>query len=89
MMLDDLDILDAADRAEAGRLRRDLRTDAIMGAPEARGCQLVAFALLLRLDLSPDAAVMFLREAPPLRTVADVRAWVEAIPIQPETETRQ
>jgi hypothetical protein len=61
----------------------------IMGAPEAAGRQLVAFALLLRLDLSPDTAVLYLRHAPALRTAPEVSAWIEAIPVQPGTETLQ
>lgn len=89
MTLDELDRLDAADHAEADRLRRDTRTDAIMGAPEAEGRQLLAFALLLRLDISPETAVLYLREAPPLRTVEEVGFWVEAIPLQPDEEVCQ
>lgn len=82
--------LDAADRAEAYRLRRDTRIDAIMGAPEAAAEErrLVAFALALRLDLSPDTAVLLLREAPELRTVDAVSSWVGAIPVHPHPETR-
>ena len=82
--------LDADDRAEADRLRRDARTAVIMGAPEAEaeGRRLVAFALLLRLDLSPDAAVLFLRQAPALRTVDEVSTWVGAIPVLSHPETR-
>ena len=79
----------AADRAEAERLRLDTRSDTIMGAPEAAGRGHVAFALLLRLDLSPETAVLFLREAPELRTAAQVWAWVETIPQQIEPETLQ
>lgn len=82
---------DADDREEADRLRRDTRTTAIMGAPEAEAEErrLLAFALLLRLDLTPDAAVLFLRQAPELRTVDEVSSWVGAIPRQPDMETRQ
>lgn len=66
MTLVELNQLDAAERAEADRLRRDTRTAAIMDAPEAAAEErrLIAFALLLRLDLSPDAARLFLRQAP-------------------------
>lgn len=88
MTLAELDHLDAADRAEADRLRRDTRIDAIMGAPEAEAEErrLVAFALVLRLDLSPDAALLFLRQAPELRTVNEVSSWVGSIPRQPDAE---
>lgn len=79
----------AIDRAAAARLRRDNRLDAIIGAPEAEGRHLAAFALALRLDLPADAARLFLRQAPPLSTVDEVAAWVEAIPVQPATEVRQ
>lgn len=88
MTLSELDHLDAADRAEAARLRRDRRLDTIMGAPEAEERRLVAFALALRLDLSPDAAVLLLRQAPELRTVDAVASWVGAIPGQPAPEAR-
>ena len=90
MTLAELDDLDAADRAEANRLRRDTRLDAIMGAPEAETEErrLVAFALALRLDLSPDAAVLLLRQAPELRTVDAVASWVGVIPRQPVPEVR-
>lgn len=79
-----------ADRAEAAGLRRDRRLDTIMSAPEAEAEErrLIAFALVLRLDLSPDAAVLFLRQAPALRTVDEVSAWVGAIPHQPSPEAR-
>ena len=89
MTLGELDRLDAADMAEADRLRRDERTDMIMRAPEAERQQLVAFALLLRLDLSPDVAVLFLRQALELHTVDEAASWVGAIPRQPDTETLQ
>ncbi|AIQ91171.1 hypothetical protein [Methylobacterium oryzae] len=90
MTLVELNHLDAAERAEADRLRRDTRTAAIMDAPEAAAEErrLIAFALLLRLDLSPDAARLFLRQAPALRTVDEVASWVGAIPRQPDTEAR-
>ena len=88
MTLADLGDLDGAEHAEADRLRRDTRTDMIMRAPEAERQQLVAFALLLRLDLSPEAAVLFLRHAPALRTVDEVSSWVGAIPRQPDMEAR-
>ncbi|SEI14991.1 hypothetical protein SAMN02799636_06005 [Methylobacterium sp. 275MFSha3.1] len=88
MTLAELDHLDAADMAEVDRLRRDTRTATIMEAPEAEGRQLVAFALLLRTDLSPDAAVLLLRQAPDLRTVDAVASWVEAIPVLSHPETR-
>ena len=90
MTLAELHDLDAADRAEAYRLRRDTRIDAIMGAPEAEAEErrLVAFALALRLDLTPDAAVLLLRQAPELRTVDAVSSWVGAIPLQSHPETR-
>lgn len=82
--------LNAADRDEVTRLRRDTRLDAILGAPEAEAEErrLIAFALVLRLDLSPDAAVLFLRQAPALRTVDEVSAWVGAIPHQSSPEAR-
>ncbi|WP_342167083.1 hypothetical protein [Methylobacterium sp. SD21] len=88
MTLTDFDHLDAAERAEVSRLRRDSRIDTIMGAPEADAEErrLIAFALVLRLDLSPDAAVLLLRQAPELRTVDAVSAWVGAIPVQPPLE---
>lgn len=81
---------DADDCEEADRLRRDTRIAAIMGAPEAEAEErrLLAFGLLLRLDLTPDAAVLFLRQAPQLRTVDEVSSWVGAIPRQPAPETR-
>lgn len=90
MTLAELDDLDAADRAAAYRLRRDTRIDAIMGAPEAAAEErrLVAFALALRLDLTPDAAVLLLRQAPELRTVDAVSSWVALIPILLTEETR-
>ncbi|WP_020091258.1 hypothetical protein [Methylobacterium sp. 285MFTsu5.1] len=90
MTLAELHDLDAADRAEAYRLRRDTRIDAIMGAPEAAAEErrLVAFALALRLDISPDAAVLLLRLAPELRTVDAVSSWVALIPILLNEETR-
>ncbi|XYD10518.1 hypothetical protein R1A27_08620 [Methylobacterium sp. NMS12] len=88
MTLAELDHLDAADMAETDRLRRDTRTATIMEAPEAEGRQLVAFALLLRTDLSPDAAVLLLRQAPELRTPDAVASWVEAIPVLSHPETR-
>lgn len=90
MTLGELDDLDAADRAEAARLRRDTRISAIMDAPEAEAEErrLVAFALALRLDLTPDAAVLLLRQAPELRTVDAVASWVGAIPRQPAPEAR-
>ncbi|KQS59502.1 hypothetical protein ASG32_31370 [Methylobacterium sp. Leaf361] len=90
MTLAELHDLDASDRAEAYRLRRDTRIDAILGAPEAEAEErrLVAFALALRLDLTPDAAVLLLRQAPELRTVDAVSSWVGAIPVQPHPETR-
>jgi len=88
MTLAELDHLDAADMAEADRLRRDARTDTIMGAPEAERQQLVAFALLLRTDLSPDAARLLLRHAPELRTVDAVSSWVALIPTVPHAEAR-
>ena len=82
--------LDADDCAEADRLRRDTRINAIMGAPEAEAedRRLIAFALLLRLDLSPDAARLLLRQAPELRTVDAVSSWVALIPILLGEETR-
>lgn len=88
MTLAELDYLDMED---ADRLRRDTRIAAIMGAPEAEAEErrLLAFGLLLRTDLSSDAAVLFLRQAPELRTVDEVSSWVGAIPRQPDMETRQ
>lgn len=61
-----------------------------MGAPEAEAedRRLIAFALLLRLDLSPDAARLLLRQAPELRTVDAVSSWVALIPILLGEETR-
>lgn len=82
--------LDAADRAEAARLRRETRLDTIMGAPEAEPEErrLVAFALVLRTDLSPDAARLLLRQAPEMQTVDAVSSWVARIPILLSEETR-
>ncbi len=90
MTLADLDDLDAADRAEAYRLRRDTRISAIMDSPEAASEEhrLIAFALAVRLDLTPDAARLLLRQAPELRTVDAVSSWVALIPILLNEETR-
>ncbi|WP_457107130.1 hypothetical protein [Methylobacterium sp. P5_C11] len=90
MTLAELDRLDAADCAEAHRLRRDTRISAIMDAPEAAAEErrLVAFALALRFDLSPDGAVLLLRQAPELRSVDAVSSWVALIPILLDEETR-
>lgn len=90
MILAEFDHLDASERAEVSRFRRGTRINTIMGAPEAEAEErrLIAFALVLRLDLSPDAAVLFLRQAPTLRTVDEVSAWVGAIPRQPSPEAR-
>lgn len=82
--------LNADDREEADRLRRNTRISVIMGATEAEAEErrLIAFALVLRLDLSPEAAVLFLRQAPPLRMVDEVSSWVGAIPVQEAPEMR-
>ena len=81
--------LTAADRADAERLRLNTRVDMVMRSPEAAVRRLVACALLLRVDLSADYALLFLRQAPELRTRAEVWAWVEAIPKQFDQETMQ
>lgn len=73
----------------ASHLRGSARVAAIMGTPEAKARHLVAFALLLRTDLSPDSALMFLRAAPELRTPGEIWSWVENIPQQAEQETMQ
>lgn len=84
------DHLDLADEILARQARGKARRDAVINAPEAAGRSLLAFALALRLDLSAEHAVLYLREAPDgLNTVAEVAAWVEAIPLQTATETRQ
>ena len=86
----DLDVVATdVDEHLARQARATARRDAILGAPEAQGCDLTAFALAMRLDLSTEHAVLFLREAPPLHTAAEVSAWVEAIPHQTATEIRQ
>lgn len=86
MIMLELDHPDATDLLESSR-RCGARRDAIMGRPEAEAQHLVAFALLLRLDISPETAVLYLRQAPPLHTAPEVTAWVEAIPVQPAPET--
>ena len=86
---DNLGAADPAADVLARQARAVARSDAILGAPEAHGRDLTAFALAMRLDLSAEHAVLYLREAPPLHTVAEVSAWVEAIPYQTATEFRQ
>ncbi len=84
------DHLDLADEVLDRQARAKARRDAVLNAPEAVDRGLLAFALALRLDLSAEHAVLYLREAPAgLNTVAAVAAWVEAIPLQTATETRQ
>ena len=77
MTLAELHDLDAADRAPAGRLVE------VMASPEAEpeGRRLLAFGLALRLDLSPDAVRLLLRQAPALRSADDVVRWIGAIPV--------
>ena len=85
----DFDEGDLADDELTRQVRAAARHSAILGAPEAHGQDLTAFALVLRLDLSAEHVVLYLREAPPLHTAAEVFAWVEAIPHQPISEIRQ
>ena len=81
--------LAALHRAEAARVRRATRADQILGAPEARGRQKLAFALALRLDLDADAAIQILAEAPDdLETVDEIRGYVAAIVPDPVAATR-
>ncbi|ACB27130.1 hypothetical protein [Methylobacterium radiotolerans] len=77
MTLAELDALDVADRAPAGRLVE------VMASPEAKpeGRRLLAFGLALRFDLSPDAVRLLLREAPVLRSADDVIRWIGTIPV--------
>ncbi len=84
MTLAELDDLDVADRAPAGRLVE------VMASPEAEpeGRRLLAFGLALRFDLSPDAVRLLLRQAPALRSADDVIRWIGTIPVQPHPETR-
>lgn len=82
-----LDATDLADDVPDRQARVAGRSDAILGAPEAEAQHLVAIALLLRLDISPETAVLYLRQAPPLHTAPEVTEWVEAIPVQPDPET--
>ena len=85
----DFDEAEPAAAVLARQARAAARRNAILGAPEAHGRDLTAFALAMRLDLSAEHAVLYLREAPPLHTVAEVSAWVEAIPHQTSMEIRQ
>ncbi|WP_066927319.1 hypothetical protein [Methylobacterium sp. CCH5-D2] len=84
------DLTESADEVLARQARSEARRDAVLNAPEAADRGLLAFALALRLDLSAEHAVLYLREAPAgLNTASRVAAWVEAIPLQTSTETRQ
>lgn len=90
MTLCELQSADLADEVLDRQARATARREAVLGAPEAQGRELVAFSLLLRLDLSSEAAILFLRQAPhDLSTAAAVRTWVEAIPHQDAMETMQ
>lgn len=89
MTLEDLEMAEMADAVPARRAQHEARRDAVLGAPEAQGRSLLAFALVMRFDLSAEDAVLYLREAPALLTVAEVSAWVEAIPHPPAAETLQ
>lgn len=86
MILSELYPFVADDIAETNH-RCGVRRDAIMRQPEAQAQHLVAFALLLRLDISPETALLYLRQAPSLHTASEVTAWVEVIPVQPDPET--
>lgn len=89
MRLDAHPATDIAGKALGRQARALARWEAVLGAPEAEDRGLLAFGLLLRVDLSPETVVLFLRQAPDLRTAAEVHAWVETIPQQAGTETRQ
>ncbi|MCJ2084309.1 hypothetical protein [Methylobacterium sp. J-090] len=89
MMLSDFEQAVLADEMMDRRAQHEARRKTVLGAPEAQGRDLVAFALLIRFDLSAEDAVLYLREAPTLLTVAEVSAWVEAIPRPPVVETLQ
>lgn len=89
MTLSDMEAAEAADDVLARQALAAIRRDAIFGAAEAQDHGLTAFALALRLDLSIQDVLLYLREAPPLRTADEVHAWVEAIPHPPSRATLQ
>lgn len=89
MTLSDFEAAVLEDHMMDRRPHHEARRDAVLGAPEAQGRDLLAFALLIRFDLSAEDAVLYLRQAPNLHTVAEVSAWVDAIPRPPAPETLQ
>jgi len=89
MTLSDFEAAVLADDMMDRRAQHEARRGAVLGAPEAQDKDLLAFALLIRFDLSAEDAVLYLRQAPSLLTVAEVSAWVEAIPRPPASDTLQ
>jgi hypothetical protein len=62
------------------------RMHGIMEVPEAEGRESVAFALACRQDIPVGRARTLLAEAPEMTRIADITAWVEAIPTRPPLE---
>lgn len=62
------------------------RMHGIMEVPEAEGRESIAFALACRRDIPLGRARTLLAEAPEMTRIADITAWVEAIPTRPPLE---